>query len=111
MFRQWNCSKSSFFITLFEEMDLTVYFNTLAILELVKKMYIFFFSGHEVTEITLSLNGASAYPRAYSALSSMLGKNSLNPGDITVVSCLYCPLCQSKMFCCEFIFRGLCSLI
>ena len=92
VFRQWNCSKSSFFITLFEEMDLTVYFNTLAILELVKKMYIFFFSGHEVTEITLSLNGASAYPRAYSALSSMLGKNSLNPGDITVVSCPFLSL-------------------
>ncbi|CAH3160506.1 unnamed protein product, partial [Porites evermanni] len=46
-------------------------------------------SGHEVTEITLSLNGASAYPRAYSALSSMLGKNSLNPGDITVLYKLF----------------------
>jgi len=43
------------------------------------------FSGHEVTEITLSLNGAATYPRASAALSSMLGKNSLNPGDITVV--------------------------
>ncbi|XP_015779376.1 PREDICTED: negative elongation factor C/D-like isoform X1 [Acropora digitifera] len=43
-------------------------------------------SGHEVTEITLSLSGAAAYPRANSALSSMLGKNCLTPGDITVVS-------------------------
>ncbi|CAH3042766.1 unnamed protein product, partial [Pocillopora meandrina] len=46
-------------------------------------------SGHEVTEITLSLNGAAAFPRANSALSSMLGKNSLNPGDITVLYKLY----------------------
>jgi len=52
----------------------------------VLKVVFFPHSGHEVTEITLSLNGAAAYPRAYSALSSMLGKNSLNPGDITVVS-------------------------
>ena len=27
VFRQWNCSKSSFCNTLFEEMDITVYFN------------------------------------------------------------------------------------
>ncbi|KAL9974128.1 hypothetical protein ACROYT_G011129 [Oculina patagonica] len=46
-------------------------------------------SGHEVTEITLSLNGAAEYPRACAALSSMLGKNSLNPGDITVLHKLF----------------------
>lgn len=46
-------------------------------------------SGHEVTEITLSLSGAAAYPRANSALSSMLGKNCLTPGDITVLYKLY----------------------
>lgn len=65
-----------------------------------KRMFSTCFSGHEVTEITLSLNGAATYPRACAALSSMLGKNSLNPGDITVVRLTYvnghchCPVNQ-----------------
>ncbi|XP_020892734.1 negative elongation factor C/D [Exaiptasia diaphana] len=46
-------------------------------------------SGRDVTQITLCLNGTPSYPRVCSALSSMLGKNSLNPGDITVLYKFY----------------------
>ncbi|XP_047116357.1 negative elongation factor D [Schistocerca piceifrons] len=40
---------------------------------------------HDVTPITMALNGASAYPQACQALTSMLSRNSLNPADITVL--------------------------
>lgn len=43
------------------------------------------FSGNDVTPITMALNGASAYPLACQALTSMLSKNTLNPADITVL--------------------------
>lgn len=33
----------------------------------------------------MALNGASAYPQACQALTSMLSKNTLNPADITVL--------------------------
>ncbi|XP_044268855.1 negative elongation factor D [Tribolium madens] len=42
-------------------------------------------NGHDVTPITMALNGASAYPLACQALTSMLSKNTLNPADITVL--------------------------
>ena len=45
----------------------------------------FNFSGHDVTPITMALNGASGYPQAAQALASMLSKNMLNPADITVL--------------------------
>jgi len=40
---------------------------------------------HDVTPITMSLNGAAAYPQALQALTSMLSRNTLNPADITVL--------------------------
>lgn len=40
---------------------------------------------HDVTPITMSLNGAAGYPQACQALSSMLSRNTLNPADITVL--------------------------
>lgn len=46
---------------------------------------IFYFSGNDVTPITMALNGASAYPTACQALTAMLSKNTLNPADITVL--------------------------
>ncbi|XP_048576554.1 negative elongation factor D [Nematostella vectensis] len=45
--------------------------------------------GHDITQITLCLNGSPSYPRVCSGLSSMLGKNALNPGDITVLYKLF----------------------
>ncbi|XP_014215121.1 negative elongation factor D [Copidosoma floridanum] len=42
-------------------------------------------NGHDVTPITLALNGAASSPGACLALSSMLSRNSLNPADITVL--------------------------
>jgi len=45
--------------------------------------------GQNVTPIVLALNGAAAYPRAASALASMLAKNALNPADITALFKLY----------------------
>ncbi|RZB39808.1 negative elongation factor D [Asbolus verrucosus] len=42
-------------------------------------------NGNDVTPITMALNGASAYPLACQALTSMLSKNTLNPADITVL--------------------------
>ncbi|GJQ68196.1 TH1 [Trypoxylus dichotomus] len=42
-------------------------------------------NGHDITPITMALNGASAHPSACQALTSMLSKNSLNPADITVL--------------------------
>ena len=48
--------------------------------------YHFFFRGLDVTPITLALSGASAYPRACQALSSMLSRKALNPADMTIVS-------------------------
>lgn len=40
---------------------------------------------HDVTPITMALNGAAAYPQACQALTSMLSRNALNPADITVL--------------------------
>ncbi|XP_014242480.1 negative elongation factor D [Cimex lectularius] len=40
---------------------------------------------HDVTPITMSLNGAASFPQACQALSSMLARNALNPADITVL--------------------------
>ncbi|CAH1284888.1 unnamed protein product [Diabrotica balteata] len=42
-------------------------------------------NGNDVTPITMALNGASGYPTACQALTSMLSKNTLNPADITVL--------------------------
>ncbi|KAF5276517.1 hypothetical protein FQA39_LY06586 [Lamprigera yunnana] len=42
-------------------------------------------NGHDVTPITMALNGASAYPQACQALTSMLCRNTLNPADISVL--------------------------
>lgn len=40
---------------------------------------------HDVTPITMALNGAASNPKACGALSSMLSRNTLNPADITVL--------------------------
>lgn len=40
---------------------------------------------HDVTPITMALNGAAGYPQACQALISMLSRNALNPADITVL--------------------------
>lgn len=45
--------------------------------------------GHDVTSITMSLNGAAAYPRACQALASMLSRSALNPADITQLYKMY----------------------
>lgn len=45
----------------------------------------FFFSHHDVTPITMALNGASSSPSACQALASMLSRNTLNPADISVL--------------------------
>ncbi|GAB6023719.1 beta ketoadipyl CoA thiolase, th1 [Chamberlinius hualienensis] len=45
--------------------------------------------GLAVTPITMALNGAAAYPKAAQALMSMLGRDSLNPADITVLFKMY----------------------
>ncbi|ELT99304.1 hypothetical protein CAPTEDRAFT_160748, partial [Capitella teleta] len=45
--------------------------------------------GLDVTPITLSLSGASAYPRASQALASMLSRQALNPADITILYKMY----------------------
>lgn len=42
-------------------------------------------SRHDVTPITMALNGAAAHPQACQALTSMLSRNALNPADITVL--------------------------
>ncbi|XP_055298224.1 negative elongation factor D [Sitodiplosis mosellana] len=42
-------------------------------------------NNHNVTPITMTLNGSAAYPQACQALSSMLSRNTLNPADITVL--------------------------
>lgn len=47
--------------------------------------FLLYFSGNDVTPITMALNGASSYPLACQALTSMLSKNTLNPADITVL--------------------------
>nr|XP_012152712.1 PREDICTED: negative elongation factor D-like isoform X1 [Megachile rotundata] len=40
---------------------------------------------HDVTPITMALNGASNSPTACQALASMLSRNTLNPADISVL--------------------------
>ncbi|GLV33783.1 TH1 [Carabus blaptoides fortunei] len=40
---------------------------------------------HDVTPITMALNGAAGHPQACQALTSMLSRNTLNPADITVL--------------------------
>lgn len=46
-------------------------------------------NGHDATPIIMALNSAWAHPRAATALSAMLAKNSLNPADITALHKLY----------------------
>lgn len=46
---------------------------------------LYFFSHHDVTPITMALNGASSSPSACQALASMLSRNTLNPADISVL--------------------------
>lgn len=43
------------------------------------------YSHHDVTPITMALNGASSSPGACQALASMLSRNTLNPADISVL--------------------------
>ena len=43
------------------------------------------FRGHNVTDITLTFDGTTAYPKAYQPLCTMLSKKVLNPADITTV--------------------------
>ncbi|XP_015187596.1 PREDICTED: negative elongation factor D isoform X2 [Polistes dominula] len=40
---------------------------------------------HDVTPITMALNGAASSPAACEALASMLSRNNLNPADISVL--------------------------
>ena len=40
---------------------------------------------HDVTPITMALNGAAGFPQVSQALSSMLSRNALNPADITLL--------------------------
>lgn len=40
---------------------------------------------HDITPITMALNGAARFPQACQALTSMLSRNTLNPADITVL--------------------------
>ncbi|PSN38077.1 Negative elongation factor D [Blattella germanica] len=40
---------------------------------------------HDVTPITMALNGAARFPQACQALTSMLSRNALNPADISVL--------------------------
>lgn len=40
---------------------------------------------HDVTPISMALNGSAGFPQASAALSSMLSRNALNPADITVL--------------------------
>ena len=47
------------------------------------------FSGHNVTQIQLALNGAMTHTRVAQALAPMLARNALNPADITVLFKLY----------------------
>ena len=42
---------------------------------------------HNVTEITLTLDGTTAYPKVYQPLCTMLSKKALNPADVTTVRC------------------------
>lgn len=48
-------------------------------------IYVYIYSHHDVTPITMALNGASSSPSACQALASMLSRNTLNPADITVL--------------------------
>jgi hypothetical protein len=41
--------------------------------------------GYNVTEITLTLDGTTAYPKVYQSLCTMLTKKALNPADMTSV--------------------------
>ena len=43
------------------------------------------FRGYNVTEITLTLDGTTAYPKVYQSLCTMLTKKALNPADVTSV--------------------------
>uniref|UniRef100_H2ZKV4 Negative elongation factor C/D n=1 Tax=Ciona savignyi TaxID=51511 RepID=H2ZKV4_CIOSA len=45
--------------------------------------------GHDVTHITLALDGATSHPRAQQCIMSMLSKSQLNPGDVTILHKLY----------------------
>jgi len=45
--------------------------------------------GHNVTEITLTLDGTTVYPKVYQPLCTMLSKKALNPADVTTVGYHY----------------------
>lgn len=45
--------------------------------------------GFDITPIILALNGAAKYPRACQALTSMMGRNELNPADVTALFKMY----------------------
>ena len=57
--------------------------------DVLKKRILYCYRGHDVIQILQALNGSSKYPRASSALSSILTRNALNPGDITALYKLY----------------------
>ncbi|CAF4383730.1 unnamed protein product, partial [Rotaria socialis] len=44
---------------------------------------------HNVTEITLTLDGTTAYPKVYQPLCAMLSKKALNPADVTTLYKIY----------------------
>ncbi|CAF4278133.1 unnamed protein product, partial [Rotaria sp. Silwood2] len=45
--------------------------------------------GHNVTEITLTLDGTTAFPKVYQPLCAMLSKKALNPADVTTLYKIY----------------------
>ncbi|CAF4388714.1 unnamed protein product, partial [Adineta steineri] len=45
--------------------------------------------GHNVTEITLTLDGTTAFPKVYQPLCTMLSKKALNPADVTSLYKIY----------------------
>jgi len=56
------------------------------IISISKKNFSFIFiRGYNVTEITLTLDGTTAYPKVYQSLCTMLSKKALNPADVTSV--------------------------
>ena len=40
---------------------------------------------HDVTSITLHLNGMGSHDKLFEALTAMLSRGALNPADITIV--------------------------
>ncbi|CAF0753316.1 unnamed protein product, partial [Didymodactylos carnosus] len=46
-------------------------------------------TGHNVTEIALTLDGTTQYPKVYQPLCAMLTKNALNPADVIALYKIY----------------------